>query len=190
LFGWSYCGGGGGKCTQWFTVVFLSLSSQVLGQYFKISHDCFMYFQIHHSLSSYHSVYVSYTVGNSSNNPRISIMFWIWLPMLWLFIGLQAGWSGVWVPAGAGNFSVHYCVQASSGVHQASYPVGIRGSSPGSKAVRHEADHPPPSSAKVKIVWSCTFAPQYAFMAWLPVKKSTETTWLFIPMQFLHSSEI
>jgi hypothetical protein len=37
-------------------------------------------------------------------------------------------------PAGAGNFSLHHRVQNGSGAHPASYPMGTRGSFPGSKA--------------------------------------------------------
>jgi hypothetical protein len=48
--------------------------------------------------------------------------------------GLQTGRSGVPVPAGAGNFSLHYRVQTGSGAHPASYPMDIRGSFPGGKA--------------------------------------------------------
>jgi hypothetical protein len=47
--------------------------------------------------------------------------------------GLQAGWSGVQIPAGVGNFSLHHRIQAGSGSHPA-YPMGTRGSSPGGKA--------------------------------------------------------
>jgi hypothetical protein len=39
------------------------------------------------------------------------------------------------LPAGAGNFSLHYRVQNGSGAHPASYPMGDRGSFPGGKAV-------------------------------------------------------
>jgi hypothetical protein len=35
---------------------------------------------------------------------------------------------------GAGNFSVHHCIQISSGAHPASHCMGTRGSFPGSKA--------------------------------------------------------
>jgi len=35
---------------------------------------------------------------------------------------------------GAGNFSLHHCVQTDSGVHSASYPMGTGDSFPGSKA--------------------------------------------------------
>jgi hypothetical protein len=37
-------------------------------------------------------------------------------------------------PAEAGNFSLHYRVQNCSGTHQASYPMGTRGSFIGSGA--------------------------------------------------------
>jgi hypothetical protein len=39
-----------------------------------------------------------------------------------------------------------------------------------------EADHSPPYSAEVKNVWSYNSTPQYVFMAWCSVKKSTWTT--------------
>jgi hypothetical protein len=37
------------------------------------------------------------------------------------------------LPAGAGNFSLHHCVQNGSGAHPASYTMGTRGSFPGGK---------------------------------------------------------
>jgi hypothetical protein len=43
--------------------------------------------------------------------------------------------SRVRFPAGDGNFSLHHRVQNGSGSHPASYPMDIRGSFPGSKAV-------------------------------------------------------
>jgi hypothetical protein len=48
--------------------------------------------------------------------------------------GLRAGWSGIRVPAGAGNFSLHHCIQTGSGAHPASYPTGTTGSFSGGKA--------------------------------------------------------
>jgi hypothetical protein len=38
------------------------------------------------------------------------------------------------VPAGTGNFSLHYRVQTGSGAHLTSYPMGTRDSFPGDKA--------------------------------------------------------
>jgi len=35
--------------------------------------------------------------------------------------------------AGAGNFSLHHCVQTTSGAHPTSYPMGTRGPFPGGK---------------------------------------------------------
>jgi hypothetical protein len=52
--------------------------------------------------------------------------------------------------AGAGNFSLHHRVRNGSGAHPASYPMGIRGFSLAVKRPGREADHSPPSSAKVK----------------------------------------
>jgi hypothetical protein len=73
--------------------------------------------------------------------------------------GLRAGWSGVRVLAGAGNFSLHHPNQTGSGAHPASYPMGTRGSFPGVKRPRREADHSPPPSAEVKNAWSYTSTP-------------------------------
>jgi hypothetical protein len=64
--------------------------------------------------------------------------------------GLVDHGSRVRLPEGAGNFSPHHHVQNSSGAHPASYPMGTRGSSLGVKRPGREADHSPPSSAKVK----------------------------------------
>jgi hypothetical protein len=52
----------------------------------------------------------------------------------WYSTGLRAGWLGVWVPAGAGNLSLHHRVQTGSVAHPASYPMGTTGSFPGGKA--------------------------------------------------------
>jgi hypothetical protein len=48
--------------------------------------------------------------------------------------GLDDRGSRVRFSAGAGNFSFHHRVQNGSGAHPASYPMGTRGSFPGSKA--------------------------------------------------------
>jgi hypothetical protein len=48
--------------------------------------------------------------------------------------GLDDRGSRVRLPAGAGNFSLHYRVQNGSGAHSASYPMGTWGSFPGGKA--------------------------------------------------------
>jgi len=42
----------------------------------------------------------------------------------------------------------------------------------GIKWLGNEADHSPPSSAKLKNALSYTFTPQYTFMAWFSVKKA------------------
>jgi hypothetical protein len=51
-----------------------------------------------------------------------------------LSYGLDDRGSRVRFPAGAGNFSFHHRIQNGSGAHPASYPMGTRGSLPGSKA--------------------------------------------------------
>jgi hypothetical protein len=68
----------------------------------------------------------------------------------WYSALLRAGWSGVRVPAGAGNFSLHHLVQAGSGPHPASYQKGTRGCFPGVNRTDREADHSLPSSVKIK----------------------------------------
>jgi hypothetical protein len=54
----------------------------------------------------------------------------------WYSAGLRAEQSGVRVPVGARNFSVHHRVQNGSGTHPASYTIWTRGSFPGGKAAR------------------------------------------------------
>jgi uncharacterized membrane protein len=93
--------------------------------------------------------------------------------------GLRAWWLEVRVLAGAGIFSLHHWVRPCSGVHTASYPMGTSGSFPGVRRPGCEADHSPPSSSRAKSAWSYTSSPQYAFMAWCSVKKSTVTAFSF-----------
>jgi hypothetical protein len=52
--------------------------------------------------------------------------------------------------AGAGNFSLHHCVQNGSGAHPASYPVVPEALSLVVKLLGHEVDNSPPSSVEVK----------------------------------------
>jgi hypothetical protein len=78
--------------------------------------------------------------------------------------GIRVG--GVRFSAGAGNFSLHHCLQTDSGAHPASYPMGTRGFFLGVKRSGREADHSPPSSAEVKNAWSYTSFPHCIFMAW------------------------
>jgi hypothetical protein len=59
----------------------------------------------------------------------------------------------------AGNFFPHHPVQAGSGAHPASYPVGTRDSLPGDKRSGREANHSPPSSAGVRNAWSYASTP-------------------------------
>jgi hypothetical protein len=44
----------------------------------------------------------------------------------WYSTGLRARWSGVRVPPGTENFSLHHRVQTGSGAHPASFPMGNR----------------------------------------------------------------
>jgi hypothetical protein len=54
----------------------------------------------------------------------------------WYSAELWAAGSGVRVPAGAGNFSLHHCAQIGSGAHPASYPMGTSSSFSWGKAAR------------------------------------------------------
>jgi hypothetical protein len=70
----------------------------------------------------------------------------------WYRTRLRAGW----VPAGAGNFSLHCRVQTGFGAHRASIPMGTRGSFLGVRWAGREANHSPQSSSEVKNAWSHT----------------------------------
>jgi hypothetical protein len=64
--------------------------------------------------------------------------------------GLYNRAIGVRSPAEEKDFSSSLCVQTSSGAHPASCPIDTEGPFPGGEArPRHDADHSPPSSAKV-----------------------------------------
>jgi hypothetical protein len=65
---------------------------------------------------------------------------------------LTTYWTiGVRSPTEAEAFSSSPCVQTGSGAHPASYTMGTGGPFPGGKArPGRDADHSPPSSAKVK----------------------------------------
>jgi hypothetical protein len=89
----------------------------------------------------------------------------------WYSSRLRAGWSGVRIPAGAGNFSLHHRIQTGSGAHGASYSMGSRRSSPGGKAVGAW-------SWPLTSIWcrgqrmrgAISPLPQYTFMMWCPIK--------------------
>jgi hypothetical protein len=84
---------------------------------------------------------VRYEVSDGMRGARIA---------QWYSAELRAVWSGVRVPAEAGNFSLHHRVQNGSGTHPASYPLVPGALSLGVKRPGREADHLPPSSAEVK----------------------------------------
>jgi hypothetical protein len=64
--------------------------------------------------------------------------------------GLDDRAIGIRSPTGAKDFSSILCVQAGSGAHPASFPMGTGGPFPGGKArPGRDADHSPPSSAEV-----------------------------------------
>jgi hypothetical protein len=65
---------------------------------------------------------------------------------------LATDWTaGDGSPTEAEDFSSNLCVQTGFGAHPASYTMGTESSFPGGKArPGRDADHSPPSSAKVK----------------------------------------
>jgi hypothetical protein len=65
------------------------------------------------------------------------------------------------------DFSPLHFIRTSFGAHLASYPLDrvLEALSPGIKQPGHEADHSPPTSAKVKSTWIYTSTPPYLFMA-------------------------
>jgi len=73
--------------------------------------------------------------------------------------------TGVQYVAGAGSFSLLHCIQTGCGAHLASYPVDTGNSFPGSKALGHETNHSPLTSAQVKNAWNHSSTPPYVFMA-------------------------
>jgi hypothetical protein len=91
----------------------------------------------------------------------------MWWLVQWHSAGLWAGWSGVRIPAGAGNFFLLHRVQTGSGAHPASYPMGTGGSLSEGKAAG-AWNWPPPFSAEVKN--AILPLPQDTFMAWRSVK--------------------
>jgi hypothetical protein len=94
----------------------------------------------------------------------------------WYRAGLRAGWSGVWVPAEAGNFSLHHRVQTGSGAHPASYPLGTKDSFPGVKHPAREADHSP-HLVSIRLREVVPPLPQYAFVVWRSAKKTSKKMW-------------
>jgi hypothetical protein len=99
--------------------------------------------------------------------------------------GLDDRGSRVLFPAGAGNFSLHHCVQKGSGAHTTSYPMVPGVLSLGVKPLGREAVHSPPSSAGggSKNEWRLPPLPQYAFMAWCLVKAQGQL-YLYVYLYF------
>jgi hypothetical protein len=60
----------------------------------------------------------------------------------------------------------------------------------GVKRPGREADHSPPSSAKVKNVWNYASPPQYMAMAWCSVKKISQGQMYLLPLIYYISWEM
>jgi hypothetical protein len=88
--------------------------------------------------------------------------------------------TGVKFLAEAGIFSLRHSVHTGSGVHPASYQMSTGGSFPGNKVAGGEADHSPPSSAKVRNGSSYISTPPYVFMERCFVKHRDNFTFLYL----------
>jgi hypothetical protein len=75
--------------------------------------------------------------------------------LILLGYGLDDRGPSVRFPAGAGNLSLHHCIQNGSGAHPPSYPMDTRGAFPEVKRLTIHL-HLVPSSMNA---WSCTFIP-------------------------------
>jgi hypothetical protein len=84
--------------------------------------------------------------------------------------GIRAAWSGGSIPGRGWEFLSSPLRPDWLWSPPTSYPMGTRAHSLGVKRPGHEADHSPSYSVEVKNVWSNTFTPQYAFMAWCPAQ--------------------
>jgi hypothetical protein len=107
--------------------------------------------------------------------------------------GLDNQGSKVWFLAGAGNFSLHHHIQNSSGAHPASFPVGTRVLSLGIKRLGREADHSPPSSAKVKECVELYFhSPNMPSWHGAQLKKHRDnfTFYLYFSLMYSHVGKI
>jgi hypothetical protein len=91
--------------------------------------------------------------------------------------GLDDRGSRVRFPAGAGNFSLHHRFQDGSGAHQASYPMGTRGSFPGGKAAGVWSWPPTFIYCRgQRMRGAIPPVPQYAFIACCLVKRRDNFT--------------
>jgi hypothetical protein len=72
--------------------------------------------------------------GERLSISRLTVNYWYCTVGIALGYGLDDRGSRVRFLAGAGNFSLHHCLQNGSGAHPASYLIGTRGSFPGGKA--------------------------------------------------------
>jgi hypothetical protein len=83
---------------------------------------------------------------------------------------LQAGRSGIQVPAGAGNFSLHHRAQNGSGTHPAPIQWVPESPSLGVKRPGREADRSPSISAEINNAWRYTSTPPIRLHGMVPIK--------------------
>jgi hypothetical protein len=84
---------------------------------------------------------------------------------------LATDWkNGIRFSAETGILSFRHRLEASSGAHLFSYPLGTGRSFPDGKWPRPETDQSPPLTAQDKSAWSYTSTSPYVFMAWFLIK--------------------
>jgi hypothetical protein len=77
------------------------------------------------------------------------------------------------------SFKIAFTARTALGPTQPPIQWVLEALSLGVKRPRREANHSPPSSAKVKNAWSYTSTSQYVFMAWCLVKHRDNFTFTF-----------
>jgi hypothetical protein len=110
-------------------------------EFYEVLSDCF------NTGSGAHPASFTLVIGGSSGRAQ------------WHSARLRAGWSGVRVPAGAGNFLFTTASRPTLGPTQSPIQWVPGDLSLGVKPSGREADHSPPSSAEVKNAWSYTSTP-------------------------------
>jgi hypothetical protein len=67
------------------------------------------------------------------------------------------------IPYGSSDFPIFHCIHTDSGTRTSFYPTSTGRSLPGAKATGREADHVPPSGARIMNVRGYTAISPYVF---------------------------
>ena len=116
---------------------------------------------VHHILlmrTHWRSTPISHTSRRLRYSSKLYMAFW-WIN--WAIVCLVFLCTTNLCMAGAMGFSLLQSIQKTFGVHSSSSSRGTRVPSPRIKCSGHEANHLPPSDAKIRNEWSYTPSPQY-----------------------------